>query len=222
METKRMIVFLGAPTAKEVAATWGNHYPPNLDDTPSLPPFKLDSQHRTSGVTWRRLADPVESLSQELAETSMRSPVLEDPFLERSLQIFTNDGDEDEDVDMDISNASAYSDLSISQIPTPFLTGYDFDVHEITELEDLPPANVLLHSLHRKYTILVAVTEISRLQEVTTKFGKSINLVKLTVTDQTRANFEIACWDTMALHTQSMRKDDIIYFRGTFPGRDGC
>jgi hypothetical protein len=208
----RMIVFLGAPTAKDIISTWDEPPLPQDDDTSNLPPFKVDPQQITTGVTWRRLADPVESLSQELAGTSMESHLLEDPLLERSLRIYTNDINDDED-DMEV-DASENSEST--SIYTPFLTGYDFDVNEITELEDLPPANVVARNLHRNYSIIVAITAILPCQHVTTKFGKSIALVKLTVADQTRANLEIACWDAMAGLTQSMRKDDIIFFRGIF------
>ena len=107
-----------------------------------------------------------------------------------------------------------YSELSVSQISTPFLTGYDFDVNEITELEDLPEANIVTKTLQRKYSIIVAITEISPCQQVTTKYGNSISLVKLIVADQTKANLEIACWENMALLAQNIRTDDIVYFRG--------
>jgi len=202
-----MIVFLGAPTAKDITSTWDEPPLPQDDDTSNLPPFKVDPQQITTGVTWRRLADPVESLSQELAGTSMESHLLEDPLLERSLRIYTNDINDDEDMDVDASENSE------SSIYSPFLTGYDFDINEIIELEDLPLANVVARNLHRNYSIIVAITAILPCQHVTTKFGKSIALVKLIVADQTRANLEIACWDAMAGLTQSMRKDDIIFFR---------
>lgn len=214
MESRRMIVFLGAPTAKDILKTWDKPALSQNDDTSDLPPFMLDPQNKTSGVAWRRLADPVDSLSQELAETSMEPHLIEDPLIERSLRIYNTDTKDGED-DMDISETAENSELSISSVYTPFLTGYDFDVNEITELEDLPSANVVAHNLNRNYSIIVALTDMTPCQHVTTKFGKSISLVKLMVADQTRTNLEIACWDAMASLTQSMRKDDIVYFRGT-------
>jgi hypothetical protein len=214
MGSRRMIVFLGAPTAKDIINTWTSSGLPRDDDASNLPLFKVDPQHNTTGVAWRRLPDPVESLSQELAETSMESHLVENPLLERSLRIYTNDINNDDDMDVE---AADNSELSISSLYSPFLTGYDFDVNEITELEDLPSANIVAHSLHRNYSLIVAITEISPCQHVITKFGKSIPLVKLIVADQTRTNFEVACWDAMANLTQSIRKDDIIFFRGVFP-----
>lgn len=214
MGSRRMIVFLGAPTAKDVLETWDKPPLSQNDDASDLPLFELDLQNKTRGVAWRRLADPVDSLSQELAETSMEPHLVEDPLIERSLRIYTNDTKDDE-ADMDISETAENSELSISSVYTPFLTGYDFDVNEITDLEDLPSANVVAHNLNRNYSIIVALTGMTPCQRVTTKFGKSIALVKLMVADQTRTNLEIACWDAMASLTQSMRKDDIVYFRGT-------
>jgi hypothetical protein len=204
-------VFLGAPTKEEVMKTWKGEPIPQTDDLASLPPFRVEGEQKTEGVVWRRLADPVESLSQELAETTMeaRTP---DPFLERSLRIYDED---EENKSMDITNPSEYSELSISQISTPFLTGYDFDVNEITELEDLPSADSIHRHRADNYSIIVVVTEVSALQTVATKYGKSVPLVKLVVADQTKSNFEIACWDTMASLCQSLRPTDIVYFRGT-------
>ena len=207
-----MIVFLGAPSARDVLKTWKGHTLPPIENESSLRPFQIDPLQSTTGAAWRRLTDPVDSLSQELAETTVESSQLqEDLFLERSLQIFTDDYDDDDDDDgMDFE----YSELSVSQVSTPFLTGYDFDINEITELEDLPEANIVGKTLQRKYSIIVAITEISPCQQVITKYGNSISLVKLIVADQTKANLEIACWDNMALLAQNMRTNDIVYFRG--------
>jgi len=152
----------------------------------------------------------------------MESHFVEDPLLERSLRIYTNDAHVDED-DMDTSLTAANSETSISSIyNSQFLTGYDFDVNEITELEDLPSANAVARNLQRNYSIIVAITEICACKEINTKFGKTIPLVKLIVADQTRSNLEIACWDVMANLTQSMRKDDIILFRGTVQLKPDC
>ena len=217
MGSRRTIVFLGAPSAEEALKTWKGHnlpehYPQNEGDVARLPEFEIDSSHRTEGVVWRRLTDPVKSLSQELAETTMESRTPEEVFLERSLQIFHDDGDdEDEEMDIDVSEISIFPR---SQISTPFLTGYDFDVNEITELEDLPPANKVTKNLSRNYSLLVAIQEITQFQLVKTKYGKEIALVKLIVADQTTSGLEVACWDQMALVAENMRVDDIVYFRG--------
>ena len=216
MESRKMIIFLGAPTAKDVLKTWDKPSLHQNDDTSSLPPFSLDPENKTCGVVWRRLPDPIESLPQELADSSMESHSLEDAALEKSLRIYAQDDDDDNEDDEDIFDRSETLALSVSSIDTPFLTKYDFDVNEITELEDLPSANIIARSLHRNYSIIVAIVEMSSCQLVMTRFGKSIPLVKLIVADQTRGNLEIACWDAMALLTQSMRKDDIIYFRGMY------
>ena len=212
MSSRRTIVFLGAPTKEEVMKTWKGKSVPQTNDLASLPPFQISPEHKTAEgeVAWRRLADPIDSLSQELAETTVdiRTP---DDFLERSLRIY----DEDEtDQTNDLTHISDYSELSISQISTPFLTGYDFDVNEITELEDLPSAETVHRHRADNYSLIVAVTEISACQTVSTKYGRSVSLVKLVVADQTRLNFEIACWNAMAMLTQSLRAQDIIYFRG--------
>jgi hypothetical protein len=212
MSSRRMIVFLGPPSVKDVLKTWKGHYQ-HVDDT-CLEQFEIDPLQRTTGVAWRRLFDPVDSLSQELAETTMDLQVPENLSLERSLEIFTNEYDEDDD-SVDSFNPADYSELSVSQVSTPFLTGYDFDINEITELEDLPDANTVANGLQRKYSIIVAIVEISQCQLVTTKYGNSISLVKLIVADQTRAHLEIACWEHMALLAQRMRTNDVIYFRGT-------
>ena len=218
MGSRRMIVFLGAPSVKDALSTWKTSAPEN-EESACLRPFEIDPLQKTTGVAWRRLADPVDSLSQELAESTMESRPPEDLFLERSLQIFTDeyddDDDDDDDNEMDICNLSDYSELSVSQISTPFLTGYDFDVNEITELEDLPAANIVNKTLQRKYSLIVAIVEISPCQHIITKYGKSISLVKLIVADQTNPHLEIACWEQMAVLAQNMRTNDIIYFRGT-------
>ena len=213
MESRRRIVFLGAPSAKDALKTWKQHARPQNEDLSYLRPFEIDPLQRTTGAAWRRLTDPVDSLSQELAETTVESSLLpEDLYLERSLRIFTDEYDDDGDDDeMDFD----YSELSISQVATPFLTGYDFDINEITELEDIPEPNIVAKTLQRKYSIIVAVTEISAHHQVTTKYGNSISLVKLIVADQTKANLEIACWANMALLAQNIRTNDIVYFRGT-------
>ena len=219
MSARRMITFLGAPSFKDVLKTWdSNHFPP-VEDTSCLPPFEIDLSQRTTGIVWRRFTDPIDSLSQELAETTMESRLPEtDLFLERSLQIFSSKYDDDDDTNdtNDTMDLSKYSELSVSNIYTPFLTGYDFDVNEITELGDLPEANVVASTLHRKYSIIVAITEISPLQQITTKYGNSIKLVKLTIADQTKDNLEIACWEHMALISLNLRTYDIVYFRGTY------
>jgi hypothetical protein len=213
-----MIMFLGAPTLNDVLKTWKSHSPPQYEETPSLRPFKIDPSQKTTGVAWRRLVDPVESLSQELAETTMQSRVPEDLFLERSLQIFTDECDDDDnDGEMDLCNPADYSELSVSQIYTPFLTGYDFDVNEITELEDLPEAKTVNSTPQRKYSIIVAILEISPCQQITTKYGKSVSLVKLILADQTNPHLEIACWEHMAVLARNLRTNDIVYFRGIDP-----
>lgn len=216
MGSRRMIVFLGAPSAKDALSTWKTNASEN-EESACLRPFEIDPLQKTTGVAWRRLADPVDSLSQELAESTVESQLPEDLFLERSLQIFTDeyDDDDDDDNEMDICNLADYSELSVSQISTPFLTGYDFDVNEITELEDLPAANIVNKTLQRKYSLIVAIVEISPCQQIITKYGKSISLVKLIVADQTNPHLEIACWEQMSVLAQNMRTNDIIYFRGT-------
>ena len=213
MSTRKTIVFLGAPTKEDVLKTWKGEKLAQTDDFSSLPLFQAYPQESSQGVAWRRLADPVDSLSQEFAETTVDTRVPDD-FLERSLQIFDGEDEENEDK-MDVYQPCEYPSLSNSSISSPFLTGYDFDVNEITELEDLPSATVVHRHGADNYSIIVAVMEISACQNITTKFGKSINLVKLTVADQTRSNFEIACWDTMAILCQSLRLQDIIHFRGS-------
>jgi len=148
----------------------------------------------------------------------MQSPVLEDAFLERSLQIFTDECDDDEnDGEMDLCNPADYSELSVSQIYTPFLTGYDFDINEITELEDFPEAKIVNNTPQRKYSIIVAILEISPCHQITTKYGKSVSLVKLILADQTNPHLEIACWENMAVLAQNLRINDIVYFRGIDP-----
>ena len=199
-----MIVYLGAPLTTDLLKTWSGEPHPQIPDIPSLRPFQVDPEQKTAGVAWRRLVDSVDSLSQELADTTMDSRSPEDLFLERSLQIFDNDNDE-----MDIDYVSEQSDDSVSQIPLP--AGYDFDMNEITELEDLPGMNI---NLQRNYSVIVAITSISPSQTITTKYGKTIPLVKVIVADQTKSQFEIACWENMAILAQSMRTNDIIYFRG--------
>jgi hypothetical protein len=208
-------VFSGAPSVKDVLNTWNDHNTPQNDDDSALPPFEIDPQQRTPGVAWRRLVDPVDLSSQELAETAGELQSPEDLFLEQSLQIFTQS--EDEEDEMDVCDPAEYSEISVSEISTPFFTGYDFDINEITELEDIPPADIVSRNPQKKYSIIVAILEMSPCQIVTTKFGRSIALVKLTVADQTRSGLEIACWENMAMLAQTMRADDIIYFRGGFP-----
>jgi hypothetical protein len=212
MSSSQLIVFLGAPTAKEALSTWTGGLPVSQDDT-NLPLFSVDSRERTSGVTWRHLVDPVESLSQELSQASVRPTTPEDGFLERSLRLFNYDDADDGD-DMDLCDMSELSDFSFSQIGTPFIKGYDFDINEIMELQDLPPANVVMHSPQRNYSFIVAILAISPCQTVDTKYGKSIALVKLSVADQTKSNLEIACWENMARMALSLRVDDIVYFSG--------
>jgi hypothetical protein len=209
MTPRRMIVYMGAPLKADLMRTWTGGPPSPTQDIPNLRPFQVDPQLKTEGVAWRRLGDPVDSLSQELADTTMdlRSP--EDLFLERSLRIFNNDIDDQDE--MDDYESPEDSNWSISQMSPPFPTGYDFDMNEITELEELPSINI---NLQRNYSVIVAITEISPTQTITTKYGKTIPLVKLIVADQTRSNLEIACWETMALLAQSLRTHDIIYFRG--------
>lgn len=207
MNGKRTIVFLGAPTAKEAMETWKGEPITQTDDISSLPPFQIDPQQSTE-VAWRHLTDPVDSLSQEFADLHTRT--LDDIFLEQSLRVYDADLDDNED-EMDLDPVD-YSEVSLSQIASPFLTGYDFDVNEITELEDLP--TITAHNFRQNYSIIVAVQEIFPAQVVRTKYGKSIPLVKLIVADQTVSNFEIACWEAMATLTQSMRINDILHFRG--------
>jgi hypothetical protein len=207
MNGRRTVVFLGAPTAKEAMDTWKGDPIPQTDDISSLPPFQIDPQ-QSNEIAWRHLTDPVDSLSQEFADLQTRT--LDDIFLERSLRVYDADvGENESEMDLD---PVVYSEVSISQIASPFLTGYDFDVNEITELEDLP--TVSAHNFRQNYSIVVAVQDISPVQIITTKYGKSIPLVKLIVADQTVSNFEIACWEAMATVTQSMRINDIIHFRG--------
>jgi len=210
-----MIVFLGAPSARDVLKTWKGHKFPQDEDISSLRPFEIDPLQRTPGAAWRRLTDPQDSLFQELAKSTVESSRLPDLFLERSLEIFTNEyyNDDNDDDIMDFE----YSDLSISQVSTPFLTTYDFDVNEITELEDLPEPDIVAKTLQRRYSIIVAITDMSPYQYVTTKYGNAISFVKLIVADQSKANLEIACWENMARAAQNMRINDIIYFRGNTP-----
>jgi len=216
MASPRVIIYLGAPSVDDVLKSWKNEDVTNTD-TADLPEFEIDPTQKTTEIAWRHLPsisdDPVESLSQELADTL--DSTREDLHLERSLEIFTNryneDHEEGEDDEMNLCYPSEWSEVSFL---TPQLAGYDFDVNEITELEDIPEANAVLATLHKQYSIIVAIVEISPCQLVMTKFGKSINLVKLVVSDQTRPNFEIACWDRMASFAQTLRVDDIIQFRG--------
>jgi hypothetical protein len=219
MAPQKTIVFLGAPTAQEAMQSWqASPLPapplPPYNST-ALRPFEIDPLHRTSGVTWRRLADPVDSLSQELADTTMETRSPEDLFLERSLQVYDNDFPASSSSEMEIdaypSEYSAAADLSISS--PYFLTGYDFDVNEIIELDELPSCAQRI-SPQTSVSIIVAIKEIGQNQVVTTKYNKSIHLVKLVVQDQTRQGFEIACWDMMATLTQSLRVNDIVHFRG--------
>jgi hypothetical protein len=217
MARRRLIIYLGAPSVDDVLKNWSGEDVESPIDSSELPEFTINPSQRTTDIVWRHLvnpADDVESLSQELAETTVDAS-RGDLYLERSLQIFTNrydnDVDENEDDEMDLCHPSEYSELTIS---TPILAGYDFDINEISELEDLPDATSVLSILHKKYSIIVAVVEISPCQLVTTKFGKSISLIKLVVADQTCANFEIACWDQMASFAQTMRVNDIIHLRG--------
>jgi len=214
---RRMIVFMGAPTTADLMKTWTNDPPPPPPSVlPILRPFEIDPHQRTDGVTWRRLTDPVDSLSQELAETtvdprtaeettSAAETTADDNLLERSFRVFDHDED-----DMDPAEISQI----VSQASTPFLAGYDFDMNEITELEDLPEAKNVNATNHKSYSFVVAVTEISSLEKVTTKYGKSISLVKLLVADQTRSQLEIACWEHMASVAQTLRVHDIVHFRG--------
>jgi hypothetical protein len=212
MNGRRTIVFLGAPTANEAMETWTGEPVPPIEDIASLSPFKIDPQQSTKGVAWRHLADPadpVDSLSQEFADLQTRT--LDDIFLEQSLRVYDADVDDYED-EMDPDPAD-YSEISLSQVPTPFLTGYDFDVNETTELEDLPA--VTAHNFRQNYSVVVVIQEISPVQMITTKYGKTIPLVKLIVADQTISTFEVACWENLATLTQSMRRNDIIHFRGS-------
>jgi len=115
---------------------------------------------------------------------------------------------------MDICYGSDISILSGSQGSSPFPTGYDFDVNEITELEDLPSAIGVRKNFSKNYSIIVSIQEITSLRMVTTKYGSTIPLIKLVVADQTASGLEIACWDQMATNAQTMRIDDIVHFRG--------
>ena len=218
MGSRRMIVFLGAPSAKDVLKTWKGDPIPEDEDISSLPPFEIDPLHSTGRIAWRRLVDPMDTLSQELAESTMECN--DDSFIERSLQIYDDDdegGEGDADDEMD-----TYEPLILSQISTSFLTGYDFDVNEITELEDLPTANKVNTTVKNKYSIIVVITDVSSCQLVTTKYANSIPLVKLVVGDQTKSRFEVACWGDMAIKAQAMRRNDIAYFRGnSFYMNDG-
>ena len=213
MTSSRTIIFLGAPSAKEAIKSWPKYmsfYEDHDDqDFSVLQPFKIDLLQKTNGVVWRRLNDPVESLSQELAETTMESHFPEDAQLERSFQIFTQHDNQLNDED---TESWTPSETEIPQVP--FLTTYDFDVNEITELEELPLRNKIAGQGLRSYSLIVVITTLSALQVVTTRYGKSVSLVKLQVADQTKSNFEITCWDKIALRAQSMRINDIVYFQG--------
>ena len=103
----------------------------------------------------------------------------------------------------------------MSILSSPFLTGYDFDVNEIVELEELPPPERI--TAQTSVSIIVAISEVGMTQVVTTKYNKQINLVKLVVQDQMRQGFEIACWDGMATLTKSLHVNDIVHFRGPLP-----
>jgi hypothetical protein len=203
-EEVRMIVFLGAPTLEHVLKTWNGEPVPQTDDYNTLPPFQVD-QFKTNGVAWRRLKDPIDGLSQDIADVAVSPPAYADDFLERSLLIFN---DEPDDAMMDVD----YSAVDISQFCSPFLTGYDFDINEITELEDIAQTHLIRPS--RNYSLAVVIKEISPCQTVETKYGKSVPFAKLVVADQTASDFELACWESMAILSQSMRQHDIVYFRG--------
>jgi len=218
MAPPKAIIFLGAPTATQAMQSWRASRPP-APPNPSPPrPFEINPLHRTTGVTWRRLTDPVDSLSQDLADTTMETRSPEDLFLERSLQVYDHDSLCEE---MDIYYPAEESEVSeVSILSSPFLTGYDFDVNEIVELEELPlPERI---SAQTSVSIIVAISEVGMTQVVTTKYNKQINLVKLVVQDQTRQGFEIACWDGMATLTQSLHVNDIVHFRGPLPLSLSC
>lgn len=215
MTSKQIIVFSGPPSVKDILSTWEDQNVPQDDDDSTLPMFEIDPQQRTLGVAWRRLIDPDDPSTQELAETAVELQSPEDLLLERSLRMFTESDDEEDE--MDIGDSEEYSEISVSQVSTPFFAGYDFDINEITELEDIPPAEIVTKNPLRKYSIIVAITEISPCQLVTTKYGRLIRLVKLVVADQTRSELGIACWEHMATFAQSLRADDIVYFRGASP-----
>jgi|SRR5271156_5092625 len=217
MEGKRTIIFLGAPRAKDIVKTWTTPDGPKIslpktEDVASLPPFQIDPTQTSRNVAWRRLADPVQSLSQEFAETSFGPPTVEPSFIDRSLQGFYNY--DDDEMDLHDLPASLHEGLETSQIPSPFLAGYDFDINEITELEDLPTARSISGASLRRFSLVVAVMETHPCELVATRFGTSINLTKLIVGDLTRQHFEIACWDNMARVVQKIRVNDIVYFRG--------
>lgn len=223
MSSRKTIVFLGAPTSAEAMKSW--HPPPSpppthaTTTTPVLPSFQVDPEQHTQGPTWRRLTDPIDSLSQDLSQTSILPRSSSDPFLERSLQIYDHDNDHSDFDEMDTvqetnHEMSEYASFQISQVSSPFLTGYDFDVNEITELDELPMPGKI--SPRTSVSLVVAVREVGRRETVMTKFGRSIELVKLIVGDQTRERFEVVCWDSIATLTQSLRVNDIVHFRGTF------
>jgi hypothetical protein len=214
MSSRKTIVFLGAPTSAEAMKSW--HPPPSPHThTTALPPFQIDTDQRTQGPTWRRLTDPIDSLSQDLSQTRILPRWSSDPFLERSLQIYDDEleNSDAEEMDTTFLDLSEYSSLLISPNCSPFLTGYDFDVNEITELEEIPVAGKV--SSRMSVSFVVAVREVGRRETVMTRFGRSIELVKVIVGDQTRERFEIVCWDSIATLTQSLRVNDIVHFRGT-------
>lgn len=213
----RTIIFLGAPRAKDIVKTWKAPDGPEISlsktaDVASLPPFEIDPTHASRNVAWRRLPDPLHSLSQEFSETNFGPPTVEPSFIDRSLQGYYNN--DDDEMDLHDLPSSVNDGRDTSQIPSPFLAGYDFDINEITELEDLPSARTISGDSSRRFSLVVAVMETQGCELVATKFGTSINLTKLIVGDLTRQQFEIACWDDMATVAQKIHVHDIVYFRG--------
>src|SRR6202043_1076835 len=125
MSSRKTIVFLGAPTSAEAMKSW--HPPPSSPQTHNtvLPPFQIDLDQRTQGPTWRRLTDPIDSLSQDLSQTRILPRWSSDPFLERSLQIYDDEVENSDAEEMDTTflDLSEYSSLLISPNCSPFLTG---------------------------------------------------------------------------------------------------
>src|SRR2546423_2353116 len=219
MSSRQTIVFLGAPTSAEAMKTW---HPPPLSPSSQparLPTFQIDPEQRTQGPTWRRLTDPIDSLSQDLSQTSLLPISTSDPFLERSLQIYDHEGDSDTEMEQETSHhdTSESPFPQISPIPSPFLTGYDFDINEITELDEIPSAGWI--SARMSVSLIVAVREIGFREMVMTRFARRIELVKVIVGDQTKERFEVVCWGGIAILCQSLRVNDIVHFTGisTFP-----
>jgi hypothetical protein len=186
--------------------------------------ISVDRLETAPTVAWRKLTSVKEPSPSPLAaewspqylsaDISMSPHFPDDAHLDRSFQVYTQYEELDDDDDDELMQNWTPLEVSFDQVPTT-LTAFDFDVNQITELDDLPPPNQVGQHPSTSYSFLVVISKTSPCEIVTTKYGKSVSLVKLNVADQSITNFEITCWGKLAVEaSNSLQPDDIVYFEG--------